>query len=59
MMPKNVGTRKHGGTETRRILRVSVSPRLRVSLYLIPPAFLTLFYFYPLSSIFRLSLAPE
>ncbi len=30
-----------------------------MSLYLIPLTFLTLFYFYPLFSIFRLSLAPE
>ncbi len=59
MTPKHAGTRRHGGTETRRVLRVSASPLLRVSLYLIPLTFLALFYFYPLSSIFRLSLAPE
>jgi thiamine transport system permease protein len=34
-------------------------PLLRVFLYLIPLTFLALFYFYPLFSIFRLSLAPE
>ncbi len=60
-------TRKHGGKMTRgqgdkergRIHHVSLSSLLRVSLYLIPLAFLALFYFYPLSSIFRLSLASE
>jgi len=59
MTPKHVGTRKHGGTETRRVRRVSAPSLLRVSLYLAPLAFLALFYFYPLFSIFRLSLAPE
>ncbi|MBC8263928.1 MAG: hypothetical protein H8E47_07365, partial [Anaerolineales bacterium] len=52
------GTRDKG-QGIRRIHRVSLSPFLRVSLYLIPLAFLALFYFYPLLSIFRLSLAPE
>lgn len=45
--------------DTRRSDRVSLSPLLRVPLYLIPLAFLALFYFYPLFSIFRVSLAPE
>ena len=58
MTPKHVETRKYGSTETRRALRVSVSPLPRVSFYLIPLSFLALFYFYPLFSILRLSLAP-
>ena len=51
MTLKHAGTRRHGGAETRRVFHVS--------LYLIPLTFLALFYFYPLFSIFRLSLAPE
>ncbi len=52
-------TRGQGDKERGRIHHVSLSPLLRVSLYLIPLAFLALFYFYPLLSIFRLSLAQE
>ena len=53
------GTKRQGDKARERVLRVSISPLLRVSLYLIPLAFLGLFYFYPLFSIFRLSLAPD
>ncbi len=53
------GTRRHRDKETGRIHHVSLSPLLRVSLYLIPLTFLALFYFYPLFSILRLSLAPQ
>jgi len=52
-------TRGQGDKERGRIHLVSLPPLLRVFLYLIPLTFLALFYFYPLFSIFRLSLAPE
>jgi thiamine transport system permease protein len=52
------GARGQGDKERERIHRVPLSPLLLVSLYLIPLSFLALFYFYPLFSIFRLSLAP-
>jgi thiamine transport system permease protein len=51
LKPGEQGSRGAGEQETWRVLHVFA--------YLIPLAFLALFYFYPLFSIFRLSLAPE
>jgi len=51
LKPGEQGSRGAGEQETWRVLRVFA--------YLIPLAFLALFYFYPLLYILRLSLAPE
>ncbi|MFQ5813769.1 MAG: ABC transporter permease, partial [Anaerolineae bacterium] len=59
MTPKHAGKRTIWSLVVGHWSFVTLSPPLHVSLYLIPLAFLTLFYFYPLLSIFRLSLAPE